>query len=104
MDKLKGLKEKLDQLGFSPNYFNSLKVNFDKKEREMAESNLKKLNSKKKCMNQIMSTTDPPADQQRQQFKIKYVFAPKNNLLAPKLSAPNNFILAPINNVSAPIF
>ena len=52
--KLKGLKEKLDQLGFSPNYFNSLKVNFDKKEREMAESNLKKLNSKKKCINQIM--------------------------------------------------
>ena len=32
--KLKGLKEKLDQLGFSPNYFNSLKVNFDKKQRE----------------------------------------------------------------------
>ena len=36
--------------------------------------------------------------------RIKYVFAPKNNLLAPKFSAPNNFILAPINNVSAPIF
>ena len=32
---------------------------------------------------QEVSTTDPPADQQRQQSRIKYVFAPKNNLLAP---------------------
>ena len=47
--KLKGLKEKLDQLGFSPSYFNSLKINFEKKDQEQAKENLQKLNVKKHC-------------------------------------------------------